>query len=166
MWMKVEIRSLQEILTFKRLKIDENVAIVSIRCPDEDKLDFSEHSNIIDVLTLKFNDIDRDYPDYPAPKQEDFKGLKEFINLNKSRVDRIIVHCHAGISRSSACASAICKYLNIKDSFIWDSAKYHPNPLVFKLSLNELGVTLTEDELKFLYSRLYEALELDSLPIF
>lgn len=164
--MIIEVKSLFEISNLIKRRSDTKTVIVSIRCPEDTALDFSECDNILDSITLKFNDIDRDYPGYPAPKKEDFYGLKEFIDKYKDNVDRIIVHCHAGISRSSACASAISRYLNINDNFIWDSGKYCPNKLVFKFSLEELEFNIDEDIMDDLYSRLYKSLEIEDLPIF
>ena len=72
------------------------------------------------VYGMHFEDIDREIEGYKACQKSDFDGLKDFIDMWKDEVEEIIVHCHAGISRSSGCAAAICQYIQIDDSFIWD----------------------------------------------
>lgn len=152
--MKVRVMSLYEAVHHSYKELDKRTAIVSITCPDDKLPNFKlDNKQILGILELHFNDVERDYPECVAPKKEDFTGLKDFIDSKKDSVDEIIVHCHAGISRSSACATAICRYLGIDDSFIWDSSSYMPNPLVFKLGLEELGVDLNSIDIKGLYER-------------
>lgn len=123
----------------------------SDKLPDFNKFDINNpnKSKVLDIFEMHFEDIDKKYPGHKEPKQSDFKGLKAFIDRYRNDVEELIVHCHAGVSRSAGCASAICKYLNIKD-FIWISDKYIPNKLVYKLCSNELGVPATNDEINTL----------------
>lgn len=67
---------------------------------------------------------------------EDGAKIKEFVERHKD-VD-IIVHCDAGISRSSGIAAAILKYLTGDDSAIFDDPKYYPNMLCYRKTLNAL----------------------------
>lgn len=158
--MIVTVKSIDEAISYSYSKLDKKVAIVSITCLDDSLPKFNmNNENILGILELHFNDIERQYKDYQIPKKEDFKELKQFIDNHKNIVDEIVVHCHAGISRSSATASAICRYLNVDDSFIWDSYMYHPNRLVFRLALEELGVSLNDYEIEKLYKRNDEAQE-------
>ena len=152
--MIITVKSIDEAISYSYSKLDKKIAIVSITCLNDSLPDFNtKNENILGILELHFNDIERPYGDYKIPKKEDFKELKNFIDTYKDAVDEMVVHCHAGISRSSATASAICRYLNIDDSFIWDSFMYHPNSLVFKLALEELGVHINSDEIEKLYKR-------------
>lgn len=152
--MIITIKSIDEAIAYSYSKLDRKIAIVSITCLDDDLPNFNDkNENILGILELHFNDIERQYGDYKIPVKEDFKELKGFIDKYKNKVDEIVVHCHAGISRSSATASAICKYLNIDDGFIWDSFMYHPNRLVLKLALEELGVSINDNDIEKLYER-------------
>lgn len=94
----------------------------------------------IDVLELYFEDI-TDYP--PIEHKDRFllfnkemaKKLIEFINKND--FDEIIIHCYAGVSRSSALMICVSKALGIQEieEKIYKSGKFAPN----KLILNEFS---------------------------
>lgn len=130
------------------IKTDINKCIiVSINTPNYGTYLY-DNKNIIDILPLYFNDIERDYKNCLAPRQNDFAGLKDFIDTYKDQVDEIIVHCAAGISRSSATAAAICQYLKIDEvKTIWANSDYIPNTLVYKLALKELGLKYCEHQI-------------------
>lgn len=152
--MLITIKSIDEAIEYSYSNINKKIAIVSITCLDDTLPNFNkENDKILDILELHFNDIERPYKDYQIPKKEDFENLKSFIDNYKNQVDEIVVHCHAGISRSSATASAICRYLDIDDSFIWDSYLYSPNKLVFQLAIESLDVELSFDKIEELYKR-------------
>lgn len=116
-----------------------------------------EDSQVKDVFPLFFDDIDREIQGYHAPQEEDFKGLREFIDKWKDEVDEIVVHCHAGISRSSGCAAAICQYIGVDDTFIWDSGRYIPNRRVYKFARMEFGILRSEKEMQELFQRADDA---------
>ena len=158
--MIVTIKDMDSAINYSYSKLNKKIVIISITCLNDALPQFNiENENILDILELHFNDIEVQYGDYQIPKKEDFKYLKSFVDKYKNLVEEIVVHCHAGISRSSATASAICRYLNIDDSFIWDSGLYYPNKLVFKLALENLLLEIDNCELKDLYEKLYERLE-------
>lgn len=152
--MIISIKDIDSAIAYSHLKLNKKIVIVSITCLNDTLPMFNvKNENILDILELHFNDIERQYGDYQIPKKEDFKELKLFIDKYKDKAEEIVVHCHAGISRSSATASAICRYLNIDDSFIWDSFMYHPNRLVFRLALESLNISISQNELDSLCER-------------
>lgn len=51
-------------------------------------------------------------------------------------VDRVVVQCEAGRSRSAGLAAALGKIYNDDDWFIFDNAKYNPNRYVYRTMLN------------------------------
>lgn len=137
----------------------KSCVIVSITCANDTTPAFykpnSLHKDDIKVkgiFDMHFDDIDHYIKGFREPRSVDFVGLKSFIDKYKNEVEEIVVHCHAGISRSSACASAICKYLGLDYKNIWGSGDYVPNRLVFKLALNELNEVISEEELEELYN--------------
>lgn len=124
--------------------------IISINSLDNDQTYFYYNDKIIDILPLYFNDIERGYGKSLAPRQEDFTGLKEFIDKYKNEVEEIIVHCAAGISRSSAVAAAICQYLNLdEENTIWANHHYIPNRLVYRLAIKELELVWCESQFDY-----------------
>ena len=129
---------------------NKKILMISIVGGKDSSLVF-KGDGIVDVFRMFFEDIERPIGKYKVPSREDFNGLKEFLDKNISSVDEIVVHCHAGVSRSAACASAIARYVGIDDSFIWSSNDYMPNRLVFKYAIDELDLNLEENEIRTLY---------------
>lgn len=166
----IKVMSRNEAVAYSYRKDVPKYIIISISCLDDTAPIFytypkGEH-RCEGVLKLWFNDIERDYGDSIAPRQGDFAGLKAFIDTFKDNpeVEDIIVHCAAGISRSSATAAAICKYLNLDElKIIWNNPHFVPNSLVYKLTLNELGIEW--DEAQFAYYLAINKLERDKLEI-
>jgi hypothetical protein len=168
--MNIKVMSRQEALAYSYKQDVDNYIIVSISCPDETGPIFYTPSKLKDIkrkgiLRLWFNDIDRPYEN-KEPKEEQFIGLKAFIDTFKDNpeVKDIIVHCAAGISRSSAVAAAICQYLGLNElDIIWSNYIYVPNTLVYKLALKELGLKWCEEQ--FAYYLAMNKLERDKLEI-
>lgn len=168
--MNIKVMSRQEALVYSYKQDVDNYIIVSISCPGETGPVFYTPSNPEDVrckavLKLHFNDIDRPYED-KEPKEEQLIGLKAFIDTFKDNpeIKDIIVHCAAGISRSSAVAAAICQYLGLNElDIIWSNYIYKPNTLVYKLALKELGLKWREEQ--FAYYLAMNKLERDKLEI-
>ena len=117
-------------------------AIISISTPYYRYQNFpfkSEKNNVKDILFTKFADAD-------APNKNDVYGkivsqeelisdkqAKEIVDFVKRNKDRyIIVHCDAGISRSSGVGAAILKYYTGDDSRIFENRWYMPNRLCYR----------------------------------
>lgn len=149
----IKIMNRLQAINYSYLKNNPDTAIVSISTPNDFKPSFylNKDSTIKDVIYLRLNDIEEDiYINgrlrYKSATLDNLKGLKDFIDKNK-HLD-IIVHCDAGISRSSAIAIAIHRYLGLDDSWIWNSNEYYPNRLVLRLALEEFGINQTIDDFK------------------
>jgi predicted protein tyrosine phosphatase len=173
---KIRIMSRNEALAHSyKVEIPKYI-LISINCPDERAPQFYECTNPeyirrIDLLRLNFNDIDREFKGL-EPKSKNFIGLKEFIDKYKddNEVEEIIVHCHAGISRSSAMALAIATYLNMDDflNTTLNDSSYKPNKLVYELALNELGINISKDKINehMLINDRARELDIENLEIF
>jgi predicted protein tyrosine phosphatase len=67
-----------------------------------------EYSGIDNHLKLTFNDINVDIPGLISPREQDAKRLITFIK-NWDQKQPLLIHCWAGISRSTASAfAALC----------------------------------------------------------
>lgn len=126
--------------------LNEKTSIISITCPDEDDVTFADNKNIDKIFRMRFfdviNDVELDDNYYPAPKQEDFTGLKEFVdNLD---CERLIVHCRAGYSRSAGVAAAINEYLKLGYK-IFGNGRYCPNATAYSCCMKEFGIQRDEN---------------------
>ena len=82
--------------------------VLSILDPEHPELaafaEFAPHRR----LALRFHDIIEPMPDRLAPSREDVARLLEFgSEMNEAAGSHLLVHCHAGVSRSTAAATLI-----------------------------------------------------------
>ena len=96
-------------------------------------------ANIKEVLFLEFNDTDSTKFLDGGILSKDAKQICDFVNKYKDDVslDKIIVHCEAGQSRSAGVAAAIMKYLNNDDTPIFNNHRYTPNMSCYRAVLNK-----------------------------
>ena len=89
----------------------------------------NEYSN---ACLVKFADTEiKNHPD--AVKTSHVRDIAAF--LEKSKSNEMVVACDEGVSRSSATAAAILSLCGCDDDWIWKSAEYRPNVLVYKTVL-------------------------------
>lgn len=128
----------------------QNYIIVSINESNGKPNHFCrENKYLKDVLYLFFDDIDHEIEGYQTMTNNDAEKVKKFIDIWKDKISNIIVHCHAGISRSSGVACAIARYLNGDDLYIWDKGKYSPNKLCYYKTCKALGIDVTDEEFEY-----------------
>lgn len=86
--------------------IDKPSVVISIGDPGESLPDFA--CDMIDVLRIEVDDVDQDLgPEY---RMFDWLHAKKILDFEERYKDHdIIVHCHAGISRSAAVALFLSK---------------------------------------------------------
>jgi len=92
-------------------------------------------------LVISFDDVtDPRYSDAPRLEQ-----IKRIVEWGAKQEGSLLVHCHAGISRSTSCAwgIAIAKGVDAKEAFEtlaemhpdeggWGQRTFRPNPLIVK----------------------------------
>lgn len=92
-------------------------------------LTFSKSVSCVDVLTLYFDDIEREVPGAMLFSEEQASQIIEFIRKNRD-ADTLMVHCYGGESRSRAVAAFADEMLGL------DSSKHlnggHPNRYVLE----------------------------------
>lgn len=113
-----------------------NCAMISIVSHGDDGAQIfeSETNGIKKILRLEFNDTDGE----DGITDEDASEIAEF---SKSAIlmDRIIVHCGAGRSRSAGVAAAIMKFYHNDDTYIFNSPRYNPNMRCYRKVLERLN---------------------------
>jgi predicted protein tyrosine phosphatase len=113
---------------------DEPYAILGATDPHEQNPSYRDSDNLRRVLNLNFNDIRHQCCErhrlFEDAHATDIVAFAEWVR--DSGVSTLIVHCEAGISRSSAIAVAIGRYLGADIDDILDPTKrYRPNTFVF-----------------------------------
>jgi len=108
---------------------------------------FAKNENIKDILFLTFDDVEVDSKTEKCMTEVQAKEVVNFIN-KWDNIDNIIVHCDAGISRSSGVGAAILKAKNGDDSEIFDNGKFCPNMKCFRLVLEAFFIQIDEKEIK------------------
>lgn len=121
-------------------------AIISITDLTNSNNRFHKSDWLKHILWVKFDDVE--LSDKNAITDDDAKRIALFVNLVKDKVDRIVVHCDAGISRSSGVAGAIMKYLNGDDMPIFSNGRFCPNMTCYRKVLTALMLYVDEEELK------------------
>jgi predicted protein tyrosine phosphatase len=101
----VTICGIPDLDKFRDAKVTHVLSIIDPQEPEPGSFRFyPSHER----LTLRFDDVVSAYPGFQAPERGDVKKLLDFgQSLQSSGQDgHLLVHCHAGVSRSTA-ATAI-----------------------------------------------------------
>ena len=134
----IRILNRKEAKKFSCESHDFKTAIISIT--DTDKADVIFEKNETNesraVLRLKFDDVERDYKNEHCITKEDAESIVKFVNKNKNKVDKFIVHCEAGVSRSAGVGAAIMKALNGDDWDVFKNPLKCPNMKCYRTVLN------------------------------
>ena len=142
-YMRISIMSRKEAWLVSKMDWKgEKTIIVSINEPGYDAPPF-QNKDLLAIFPMFFWDIEQPVYDLEPATREDIKGIKEFIDKYKNQAEHIIVHCAAGISRSSATAAAISDYLGIEHHIFFDR-RYSPNMHVYKLMQEEFSIAKSQ----------------------
>ena len=93
-------------------------------------------SGIVDVLFLFFDDVEAGEPN--PISRSDAAAIADFVKRYEKTVDKIIVHCNAGVSRSAGVCAAIMKYMTGDDMALFGKAFYCPNSTCYRYVLEAL----------------------------
>lgn len=104
----------------------------------------SEKNQVLAIQPLFFTDADKPGKDVYGREvietdlitEDDAQLIKQLLLCHPDT--DVIVHCDAGISRSSGVAAAILKASTGDDSQIFNSPKYRPNMRCYRTVLDEL----------------------------
>lgn len=136
--MKILVMSRAEIEK-KYLQFSIPTAIISIRCfTDKTLPKISLTDYVTDILFLRFDDLEATDKYKTFMTYEDAEAVRDFVQKVKDKVEQIVVHCDAGVSRSAGVAAAIGKYLNDDDMFIFGRPRYAPNKTCYQRTLSAL----------------------------
>lgn len=99
------ICGLDELPDFARSDVSHVVSILDPTTPEPAVLKtYAPHIHII----YRFDDVIRDIPGFQAPVKQDVERILAFgENLRHQQVHHLLIHCHAGVSRSTAMAAML-----------------------------------------------------------
>ena len=87
--------------------------IISITDVDSNPNVFAKNKHIKGVLRLQFDDVEVTEPN--AITEKDAKEILSFVDQFLNKVDLIVVHCEAGVSRSAGVCAALMQIINGDD---------------------------------------------------
>lgn len=131
MSLRLKVMSRKDAEKFSTEFRDEPFYILSIRGLTSDKPDFDKGNPCIqDILYVQFADVD--HFSYDSIGDED--GMKIYQWARDLPDDAlVVVHCRAGVSRSSATAAALAYLFNDgDDEEFWQYPPFLPNRLVYQ----------------------------------
>lgn len=100
---------------------------------------FEKSESCADVLTLIFDDIDREVEGAVLFSDEQADRIIEFIDRNREAVDTLLIHCYGGQSRSRAVGAFAAKYTGRDERPYFKDAD--PNPYVYEKLLRRAGLS-------------------------
>ena len=98
---------------------------------------FCKNAFCRDVLTLIFDDIDREVEGAVLFTDEQADNIISFIDRNRD-IDTLLIHCYGGQSRSRAVGAFAARYFGKDDSVFFEDGD--PNPYVYSKLLNRSGI--------------------------
>lgn len=106
-----------------------------------------------------FDDLDREIQGRSLSLEQS-KRYADFIENLDANVRHIYCCCQSAQSRSAAIASALYKYYGdeVRSTQIWEDPRYSPNPYVFLMLCEALGVVFGDVELDALIEANRQAL--------
>ncbi len=115
--------------------------IISITTTPDDQAKLRLGAACRGVLRLSFVDADeqRDVQPHVLFGRAHARAILDFVTRHRDAIERIVVHCDAGISRSPAVAAALAVCLGESDEEFF--RRYRPNMLVYRTLLNERDAT-------------------------
>ena len=128
----------QEIVVLNRVEAEDfdcerRWGCISIADTQEDFIRIRKRRRVA-LLQLAFADIEYPMPDYIIFSDSHAHDILDFVTHHWRRMNTLLVHCNAGISRSPAVAAAIAR-LKFGDDSEFFEAPYYPNPRVYSTLL-------------------------------
>ena len=125
----------REIVVMNRINAEEfdcpyDWACISI-ANTEQEFAIIPTANRCALLQLAFADVTFPVDGYRTFHDDHAHDILDFVTRYWSHVDTLLIHCDAGISRSSAVAAAIAR-LKFRDESEFLDEPFEPNPLVYR----------------------------------
>jgi predicted protein tyrosine phosphatase len=145
--MVIQVMSALEAQNETKKTDNPNTAIISITDTNMPVAQLQPQPWLIAILRLQFDDVIANKDGKRCITAKDAKDIKAFVQAFQNSVDRIIVHCKAGTSRSPGVAAAITYVLDGDDIPIFSNREYFPNMKCYREVLRAFLGTIDEDEI-------------------
>lgn len=86
--------------------------------------------NRVKILRLGFDDIEFERPEHRTISLDQARGIWAFVKKYWDQIEILMIHCHAGISRSPAVAKALTEVYH-PEYLPYYERLYNPNRLVY-----------------------------------
>lgn len=96
------------------------------------------------ILPLQFDDVD--YGQKNCITSEDARMIINFVSKWINKVNLVIVHCEAGVSRSAGVCAALMKIFNGSDFEIFNNPRYIPNMSCYRAVLGSYFGSYNSEE--------------------
>lgn len=119
--------------------------IISITSSPDDVARLRANETCRGILRLSFPDAEVPsalYAEANLFSREHAMKVWAFVQQQLPEIQRIIVHCDAGVSRSSAVAAALARVLNHDDTEFF-GGRYRPNMRVYRTLLETRPTSLS-----------------------
>jgi predicted protein tyrosine phosphatase len=87
------------------------------------------------LLQIAFADVCESLPGYTLFDSDHAHDILDFVTLHWRRIDTLMIHCEAGLSRSPAVAAAIAR-LKLGDEAEFFEEPFMPNNYVYRTLLD------------------------------
>tara|TARA_Y100000034_G_scaffold78539_1_gene94388 strand:+ start:438 stop:980 length:543 start_codon:yes stop_codon:yes gene_type:complete len=122
---------------------DKPWALIGITDTGAPPIELKDEENLIDNIHLAFDDVEFQYAKMVSmvPINEgQAQSIADFVAKNWDKAELMVVHCNAGISRSSAVGKAISEVYQPDYAHYFDDF-YSPNLAVYQTVMGVLNST-------------------------
>lgn len=123
--MKFDVKSREDAVRMSYEALQENIVIISITDMFSEIPDFATNERIKGVLKLQFNDVEGWEDGHIS--SNDSNKIIDFVEKFVGAIEKIVVHCEYGISRSAGICAAIMLILNENDDYVLENPYFCPN---------------------------------------
>ena len=118
-----------------RPRLGERYAVLSIIDVGIDAPQFARHKGLVEQLVIAADDCTPYDPPFDGRRlsplsEKQAERIAHFVDEIAERIDTLVVHCHAGLSRSPGAALAIAEAMAIAEVDMLNGRSVVPNPHV------------------------------------
>ncbi len=133
--MKFEVMSRRLAIEYSYDRDISPSVLISIVNKGDAPIAFPQNTNIREILSLSFNDTEEEM--LSAISARDAEMIADFAERWFAKVERCVIHCTEGVSRSAGVAAALMRAYGADEYEIWNcvTGDYRPNHRCFRMVL-------------------------------